>query len=177
MWAPHPPHFSTFSSFPDWLWPRCSLHIQLSVITLQKPLSWLSPTPLCHSVLHFPQCLQIPLGSWAGIAEFRPKMQLHMRKFTAWMDQGLPENPHSPPQNQVFLWTAAFSCRQKGHETIKHLNPSFHAQPPGFHSSVVKLFCIKRLNFWCWSFCFELQNLKNVISKLTCEHSVKAWMK
>lgn len=30
----HPQQFSTFSSFPDWLQPRCSPSIQLGVITL-----------------------------------------------------------------------------------------------------------------------------------------------
>lgn len=177
-WVPHPPHFSTYSSFPDWLWPRCSLHIQLSVITLQKPLSWAFPTPLCHSVFTLPTVPTNPTG---------------MLGWDCWV---LCKNAASPENNSLPPWTK--DCQGFFIPLPKssfNLNCCFLLQPEGpwdyktfksfffmpshqdFIILEVKLFCIKRLNFWCWSFCFELQNSKNVISKLTCEHLVKAWMK
>lgn len=107
VWVPHPPHFSTYSSFPDWLWPRCSLHTQLRVITLHKPLSQAFPTPLCHSILHFPQRLQIPLGSWAGTAEFCAKMQLLMRRIPCLDGPRTTRDssPHPPPK-----WSFSLNC-------------------------------------------------------------------
>lgn len=69
-----------------------------------------------------------------------------------------------PLQNRVFLWTAASSCRQKGHETIKHLNPSFYAQPSGFHRSGGEVVLYKEellaLKFLFWVMELEKCNFK-----------------
>lgn len=74
-----------------------------------------------------------------------------------------------PLQNQVFLWTAASSCRQKGHETIKHLNPSFYAQPPGFHHSEGDVDLDKEAEFLLLKLLFRVTELEK------CNCKVDMW--
>lgn len=74
-----------------------------------------------------------------------------------------------PLQNLFFLQAAASSCRQKGHEIIKYLNPSFYAQPPGFHCSEGEVVLYKEVEFLVLKFLFWVTKLEK------CNFKVDMW--